>query len=356
MFEKVSEGYTYDDLYLVPNYSEVKSRKDPSLKTSLSDNLEFDVPIMSSNMATISEHEMIKGMMSIGATGSLHRFLSPEAILEQVKTIVDNGSNKFGISIGVNGYQPILNILEKNDLISKIGYIVIDVAHGHHVYMKNTIHDLRSVYGNDLCVVAGNICTERGAIDLAEWGANVIRVGIGPGRVCKTRVVTGFGYPQLSAVNNVYKSLMGSGVKIIADGGIRSSGDIVKSLAAGADMVMLGGMLAGYRESPSNVITMHGTKYKMYEGMASINAQADFFNKEAEDIIPEGETTMVLYKGSLQKGMRTLIGSVKVGLSLAGCSSIKELQEYASMNPRAWVKATNAGINEAKPHGVNKLI
>ena len=170
--------------------------------------------------------------------------------------------------------------------------------------------------------------------------------------MCSTRQVTGFGYPQLSAVREIYEELqkLDNPPKIIADGGIKYTGDIVKALAAGADFVMLGGMLAGTKETPGNVLTMNRKKYKLFEGMASIDAQATFFGKQSDEIIPEGEAALVLYKGSARKLMHNICGAVKAGFSYAGCNNIEELRAFGS-DPDNWIKVTNSGYLEGTPHG-----
>lgn len=354
LFDEVKTGYTYDDLLLVTRYSEVKSRKDPSLYSELVPGLGFDIPVISANMSKITESKMIKSMCDFGATGVLHRFLHPDQVVKIINECKDK-KRKFGISIGVDEdyYSEVLNELYHSGAIEHVSFIVIDVAHGHHKLVGDTIQNIKVKFFCDIPIVAGNVATGEGALYLAECGANVIKVGIGPGASCITRQVTGFGYPQLSAVREVYEvfKTINNPPSIIADGGIRHTGDIVKALAAGADFVMLGGMLAGTRETPGNVLTMKGKKYKLFEGMASINSQATFFNKESDEIIPEGETAFVPYKGSVYQTMFNIKGAVKAGLSYAGCNSIKEIQNFGN-NPGNWVKVTNAGYVEGTPHGI----
>lgn len=357
MFEDIKTGYTYDDLLLVPHYSEIKSRKDPDLQSEIVPGLKFDVPIVSANMNKVTESSMVKAMCDSGATGILHRFAKIDKLELMLNDLLPNYSKKFGISIGVNpsDVKETMSFLQSNSYFDHIGMITVDVAHGDHVYVKKTISLIKDY--TDTPIIAGNIASVQSAEHLISWGANAIKIGIGPGSACTTRLVTGFGYPQLSAIANISKYIRSKSnnekynVRIIADGGIRKTGDIVKALAAGADFVMLGGMLAGCRETPGEVLTIQGTKYKLYEGMASIDAQASFFNKEADEIIPEGEATMVLYKGSTRKNMTKIIGSVKAGVSYSGSHNLESFHKFGS-NSQNWIKVTQAGQIEGTPHAV----
>lgn len=348
-------GLTYDDILLVPGYSEIISRKDPDISSKLG-NQKYDVPVISANMNKVTEWKMVKSMIDAGATGAFHRFMSPEKLLEEVNTLLSHGDkykNKFGISIGVKKeeYDEYLDILR--DYIDDIGYIVIDVAHGHHKLVLSTFNDVK--YRYNIPIVAGNIASLKAAIDYYSWGIRIFKIGIGGGSVCKSRTEMAVGYPQFSIIDiiNRYflKHHIRGNVTIISDGGIKKIGDITKALAVGSDFVMVGGMLAGSKETPGNVLTIQNKKYKLYEGMASIDAQVTFKNKEAEDIIAEGEVMLVPYKESAYKIMKYIEGTVKAAFSYYGCKNLYELHKYG-LNHENWVINTQAAIVESLPHGL----
>jgi len=354
-----NQAYTYDDKLLVPGYSDIKSRNEnTNTSCELFDGMKFEIPIIPANMNMVTEHKMVTSMLSLGGTGILHRFMSPNDVSNQVKCIIQNGTSikgKFGISVGVDNkfYDLVFSELEKEDLLSSVGYVAVDVAHGDHILVKRTLQDIKSRF--DFPIIAGNICTPEAAQRLIDWGADCLKGGIGGGSVCTTRIKTGFGYPQLSAVQNIYQYLLMNNlthIKLIADGGIKQEGDIVKALAAGADFVMVGGMIAGTDKTPGKVLSMGGEKYKMYEGMASVDSQVTFFNKSSDDIAPEGEATQVKYrgKGSLEKKIKNMIKYIQTGMSYAGCHDLKELKDFGQ-KPESWVIQTYAGMIEGTPHG-----
>lgn len=353
-FSNVTTGYTFSDVLLVPAYSELTSRKYVDLSTSLTDTIKFDIPIVSSNMTTVTEMDMIRAMAKCGGTGVLHRYIADNRFEQMIDSMgwYLQGKN-YGISVGVHPdqYKPFLDVAT-NLSTKKIGYVVIDIAHGHLSLMIEAIKNIKKGYP-ELPIVAGNVCTVGGFIALADAGATAVKVGVGPGGVCSTRVVTGCGYPQLSAVKNIadYRDKhYERDVKLIADGGIKTSGDIVKSLAAGADFVMLGSLLAGTDESPGDVIqTPDGKKYKKYAGMASLEEQVNFFGKNPEDVSVEGVSTFVEYKGPVQSVINKLINGVKSGFSYCGCKNIEEMHDYGR-NPESWVIMTQNGKIESAPH------
>lgn len=389
-FDTVPTGYTFDDMLLVPAYSKVMSRKDPSLKSEIVEGLAFDVPIISANMPKITEAEMINEICSLGGTGCLHRFMSDDKLVEELNKIKPEYYGKFGISLGVNKVQ-ILRTLEalmsryttfsldvRKRHINTIGYIIVDVAHGHHILVKDTIEAIRSFYKQwDIeqkpKIIGGNICTVSAAQDLINWGVDGLKVGIGPGSCCSTRTTCGVGYPQLSVIKNIsifvkeytdetnYQNIcikqtpnyVQKKITVIADGGCKTSGDIVKALAAGADFIMLGSMIAGCKESPGQALTLaDGSVVKVYGGSASIDTQATFKGTESKDIVPEGVTTLVKYKGGLRHVMGRLVGGVKSGFSYCGCKDVEDLHEYGEF-PDSWVKTTLAGYIEGTPHITN---
>lgn len=232
--------------------------------------------------------------------------------------------------------------------------IVIDTAHGH---TKGVVSKLKAVKDKfpELNVIVGNIATAEAAKYLVEAGADAVKVGIGPGSICTTRIIAGVGVPQLSAINDVAKAIKGSGVPVIADGGIRYTGDIVKALAAGADSVMLGSMFAGVEESPGETIIYEGRKFKSYRGMGSIEAMQqgskDRYFQDAEDdikkLVPEGISGRVPYKGSLSEVMYQIIGGIRAGMGYCGAATVEKLKGSK------FVRITSAGVRESHPHDVS---
>ena len=232
--------------------------------------------------------------------------------------------------------------------------LIIDTAHGHTQGVVSVLKSVKQKFPN-LDIVVGNIATPEAALFLAENGADAVKVGIGPGSICTTRVVAGVGYPQLSAVMQVAQALKGKGVPVIADGGIRYTGDIVKAIAAGADCVMLGSLLAGIKESPGETIIFEGRKFKSYRGMGSVEAMEKgskdrYFQDVEEDIkklVPEGIVGRVPYKGELQESMHQFIGGLRAGMGYCGAKDIPTLKEIGR-----FVRITTSGIAESHPHNV----
>lgn len=232
--------------------------------------------------------------------------------------------------------------------------VIIDTAHGHSAGVIKKLKEVKAKFGSQIDVVVGNIATAEAAKDLVEAGADAVKVGIGPGSICTTRIIAGVGVPQVSAIYNVVKAVEGIGVPVIADGGIRYSGDIVKAIAAGADSVMVGSLLAGVEESPGTTIIYQGRKFKSYRGMGSVEAMEqgskDRYFQDVEDdiskLVPEGIVSRVPFKGSLSEVYYQLIGGLKAGMGYCGAKNIEALKQAT------FVKITNAGINESHPHDV----
>ena len=232
--------------------------------------------------------------------------------------------------------------------------VIIDTAHGHTQGVVSVLKEVKAKFPN-LDVVVGNIATPEAALYLAENGADAVKVGIGPGSICTTRVVAGVGFPQFSAVLEVAAALRGTGVPVIADGGIRYTGDIPKAIAAGADCVMLGSLLAGTKESPGETIIFEGRKFKSYRGMGSIEAMEDgskdrYFQDVEDDIkklVPEGIVGRVPYKGELNESMQQFVGGLRAGMGYCGAKDISTLQETGR-----FVRITQSGIGESHPHNV----
>ena len=317
----MKQTYSFDDVLLVPQYSDIKSRSEVSTNCALSQ-FEFTLPIISSPMDTITETNMVVTLSEAGALGIIHRYNS---IREQAQLVVDariQSTKNIGAAIGISS-----DFLERAVAVVDVGanILCVDVAHGHHSMMKKAIADLKDKFGDQVHIMAGNVATVEAFDALASWGADSVRVGIGGGSICSTRIVTGHGVPTLQSVMDCAKSSYDT--KIIADGGIKTSGDIVKALAAGADFVMIGSMLAGTEESPGDVrATLNGEKFKEYRGMASKEAQRDWRGKSST---PEGVATMVPYRGSVNAILADIEGGIRSGLSYTGARSISELQAKA---------------------------
>ena len=472
----IGQGLTYDDVLLVPSFSEVLPRE-VSITSRFSTNISLNIPIISAAMDTVTESRMAIAMAQEGGIGVLHKNMAIEDQANKVRAVKraesgmiidpvvlkidscvkdakDNMSNyKIGgipivdddnYLLGIvtnrdlrfekNDARPISEVMTSDNLItvkkgtsledaeviiqkhkieklpvidtnnilvglityrditkhkakpnankdefgrlrvaaavgitadilkrtsalvkSNVDAIVIDTAHGHSKAVATALKSVKEVYP-DLDVVVGNIATATAAKYLADLGANAVKVGIGPGSICTTRVIAGVGYPQLSAISEVYKTLEGSDIPIIADGGIRYTGDIPKAIAAGADSVMLGSLLAGTQESPGETVIFEGRKFKTYRGMGSLEAMKQgskdrYFQDVEGDIkklVPEGIVGRVPYKGDLNESIHQFIGGLKAGMGYCGTKDIKTLKKKGK-----FVTITTSGIKESHPHNIS---
>ncbi|MGC1630982.1 MAG: IMP dehydrogenase [Gelidibacter sp.] len=471
----VGEGLTYDDVLLVPAFSEVLPRE-VNIQTQFTRNIKINIPIVSAAMDTVTESAMAIAMAREGGIGVLHKNMSIERQANEVRkvkraesgmiidpvtlpltaTVQDAKQNMAEHSIGgipiiddhgilkgivtnrdlrfeKNGSRPIVEVMTKDNLVtapigtslhdaegilqknkiekllivdenynlaglitfrditklttkpisnkdtfgrlrvaaaigvtgdaieraealvkSGVDAVIIDTAHGHTKGVVAVLKEIKKQFP-DLEVVVGNIATAEAAKYLVEAGADAIKVGIGPGSICTTRVVAGVGYPQFSAVLEVAAAIKGSGVPVIADGGIRYTGDIPKAIAAGADTVMLGSLLAGTKESPGETVIYEGRKFKTYRGMGSVDAMKqgskDRYFQDVEDdikkLVPEGIVGRVPYKGDLFESIHQFIGGLRAGMGYCGAKDIETLKETGR-----FVKITTSGINESHPHDV----
>ncbi|MBR9832547.1 IMP dehydrogenase [Acidiluteibacter ferrifornacis] len=471
----IAEGLTYDDVLLVPSYSEVMPRE-VVISSMFTKKIKLNTPIVSAAMDTVTESALAIAIAQEGGIGVLHKNMSIEAQAGEVRkvkrsesgmikdpiTLHDSATvfdakkimreNKIGgipivddqnVLVGIITNRdlrfekdfnkkvadimttqelitaqegtdlskaesilqqhkieklPVVN--ENNELVGLITYrdiiklkerpnackdefgrlrvaaavgvtadvvdritalvavgvdaVVIDTAHGHSKAVLETLKKVKSTFP-ELQVVVGNIATGEAALALAEAGADAVKVGIGPGSICTTRVIAGVGVPQLSAVLVVAEALKGSGVPIIADGGLRFTGDVVKAIAAGANTVMAGSMFAGVEESPGETIIYEGRKFKAYRGMGSIEAMQkgskDRYFQDMEDdiakLVPEGISARVPYKGNISEVIYQLVGGLRAGMGYCGSSTVEELQKKSQ-----FIRITNAGIRESHPHGV----
>ena len=470
----VGQGLTYDDVLLVPSYSDILPR-DVTISSRFSRNIGLSVPIVSAAMDTVTESQMAIAMAQEGGIGVLHKNMSIEEQAVKVRTvkraesgmIIDpvvmkintfvkdakDNMSKFKIGgipiidddgklLGIvtnrdlrfehNGMRPISEVMTTENLItvkegtslkdaegilqnhkieklpvinsdnvlvglitfrditkhiakpysnkdefgrlrvaaavgvthdllertsalvkSNVDAIVIDTAHGHSKGVADALKSVKKEFPN-LDVVVGNIATGDAAKYLADLGADGVKVGIGPGSICTTRVIAGVGYPQLSAIMEVSNAIKGSGLPVIADGGIRYTGDIPKAVAAGADAVMLGSLLAGTKESPGETVIFEGRKFKTYRGMGSVEAMKkgskDRYFQDVEDdikkLVPEGISARVPFKGSLKEVMHQLIGGLRAGMGYCGAKNIETLMEAK------FIKITSSGMVESHPHDV----
>ncbi|MBI3293799.1 MAG: guanosine monophosphate reductase [Deltaproteobacteria bacterium] len=335
-----SKGLTFDDVLLVPGYNGIKSRQNVTTAVDLL-GLKFEIPIMTSNMDTITEVEMANAITALGGMAILHRFMTIEKNVDMFKRVKDQSRVAISIGLGKDG-------LERADALIHLGanIICVDVAHGHSKEVNRSIRHLREKHPDSLVVIAGNVATYAGADYLAAAGADVIKVGIGSGSVCTTRIKTGFGVPQLTALQECRKVDR----LIISDGGIRFPADAVKALAAGADFVMLGGMLAGTDETPGEVVEKvnddgEKIRVKRFRGMASREAQEDFMGSMSEWKTAEGVSIEVAYRGSVKDVILDVMGGIRSGLTYCGAATIKDLQRKAQ-----FIEITNAGQIEGTPH------
>ena len=326
-----NEVLSFDDVILEPQYSELVTRKDidTSVEVSYNDrSLRFNIPIISSPMSTVTEAHMSNAMISQGGLGIIHRY---NTIDFQTKLLgYVNHRDYRAAAIGATGdYKERLSELVKNDL----SVVCIDIAHGDHILMEKAIEFIRSEYPH-LFVMAGNVATGNAYKRLALAGAHAVRTSVGSGSICTTRIQTGHGIPTFQAILDCYAARqdhIDSGNDwptpyIVADGGIKNSGDVVKSLAAGADFVMLGSMLSGTRETPGKVIIQDGKKIKRYNGMASKAAQKNW--KGTYNSI-EGVASFVPYKGTTSKVVNEIMSNVRSGMSYSGANTLSELYENA---------------------------
>ena len=360
----IKEGYTFDDLLLVPAYSQVVPA-DVQLKTRLCDGIFLSIPVCSAAMDTVTESKMGIALAQAGGLGFIHKNLNSELQAEMVKEVkaaavltnsaVDaKGKLLAGAAVGVSeGTMARVQLLVE----AGVDIITVDSAHGHSAGVIETVRKIHEKYPN-LPLVGGNIVTGDAAQALIQAGASVLKVGVGPGSICTTRIVSGVGVPQLTAVSDVVQVAKRYNVGVIADGGIKFSGDIVKALAAGADAVMLGGLLAGCEETPGEIIEVYGKKVKTYVGMGSLSAMqrgsSDRYfqggQKELKKLVPEGIEATVPYKGPMSDVIYQMMGGLRSGMGYCGCANIEELKEKAQ-----FVKISNAGLKESHPHTVENV-
>lgn len=359
------QGITFDDVLLIPAESHVLPN-DVDLQVQLADNLKLKVPFLSASMDTVTESKMAIAMAQNGGLGVVHKNMSIDAQAGEVAKVKalpadqidtkhaavdDQGRLLVAAAVGVTS-----DTFDRAQALLNAGAdaIIIDTAHGHSAGVLRKIAQIRDKF-TDATLIAGNVATGSGTRALFEAGVDVVKVGIGPGSICTTRVVAGVGVPQLTAIYDAAEVAQEFNKPIIADGGIKYSGDIVKALAAGGNAVMLGSMLSGTDEAPGEVFEDNGKKYKTYRGMGSLAAMSHgsadrYFQggvNEANKLVPEGIEARVEYKGSIDDIIFQMVGGLRSGMGYTGAKTVQDLIDNAQ-----FVRISNAGLVESHPHDV----
>ncbi|MEN9698241.1 MAG: hypothetical protein RL448_196 [Actinomycetota bacterium] len=346
-------GLTYDDVLLLPDASEVIP-SEVDTKTWLTRKIQLDIPLVSSAMDTVTESEMAIAMAKAGGIGILHRNLSIEDQVAHVKKVKAVGLAGAAVGVGEDGFKRAQALIDAG-----IDVVVVDTAHGHHRGVLDAIEKIKKI--SEVQIIGGNIATRAGAQALINAGADAVKVGVGPGSICTTRVVAGVGVPQITAIMEAYKACSKAGIPLIADGGLQYSGDIVKAIVAGASSVMLGSLFAGCDESPSELVEIDGQKYKRYRGMGSLGAmqsrgEQKSYSKDrymqddvlSEDkLVPEGIEGKIKYRGPVTSVIHQLVGGLRSGMGYAGAPNIETLRREGRL-----IQITAAGLQESHPHDV----
>ena len=360
------KGLTFDDVLLIPAESHVLPNE-VDLSTQLADNIKLNIPLISAGMDTVTEGAMAIAMALQGGLGVVHKNMSIQAQASEVanvkSVVVPSNATKAAVddqnrllcaaAVGVTS-----DTFERAEALLEAGAdaIVIDTAHGHSAGVLRKIKEFREHFPKKT-LIAGNVATGDATRALFDAGVDVVKVGIGPGSICTTRIVAGVGVPQITAIYDAASAAREYHKPIIADGGIKYSGDVVKALAAGGNAVMLGSMLSGTTEAPGDIFEDNGKKYKRYRGMGSVGAMAQahgssdrYFQggvNEANKLVPEGIEARVEYKGDVSDVVFQIDGGLRSGMGYCGAANISELIEKAQ-----FVQITNAGLRESHPHDV----
>lgn len=351
---------SFDDVMIVPTYSEIRSRKEPDTKSFVTNNIELEIPIISSPMDTVTGAKMAFTMGSNGGLGILHRFMSKEeqaleieGVLRSNAGIIEGRPAKIVPAIGVGGSEKQrFNYLYER-FKNSLSAVAIDIANGDSSYMMEMIKWVDHKTSGSIPIIAGNVATGEGFIRLAEAGASAVRVGIGGGSICKTRIMTGIGVPTLASVIDCYYARENNGnhdsVSIIADGGIRYPADFVKSLAAGADAVIAGRIFAGTIESPGEVVSLDGRRVKAYRGMASKEAQSDKRGGLKPGTCAEGVSTYIPLKGKAYYILDEFCGGLRSAMTYTNSYNLSDLRD----NSR-FIKLTPSALDESHAFGTRK--
>ena len=362
------EALTFDDVLLLPGYSEVLPST-VSTRVRLGENVYLNIPLLSAAMDTITESDTAIAMALEGGLGIIHKNLTIEQQANEVRKVkshtfdpsmhrnaaVDPSGQLLAgaaTSVGEEGLKRAEALMEAG-----VDVLCVDSAHGHSRGVLDAVHNLKSRFGNRVLIIGGNVGTAEGTIALIEAGADAIKVGIGPGSICTTRVVAGVGVPQLFAVSECAKAARARNIPIIADGGIKLSGDFTKALAAGASAAMIGSLFAGTDETPGEIIEDNGHTYKAYRGMGSVGAMAQahgskdrYFQSnvaDAKKLVPEGIEGRIACRGPISTSTHQLVGGLRAGMGYVGAATIEALWDKAT-----FVRITNSGLAESHPHDV----
>jgi IMP dehydrogenase len=341
-----AKGYSFNDVLIVPKYNKIVSRLEVNFQTQVTKNYNIDIPIIAANMDTICESEMAIALGKMGGLGVIHRFLN---IKEQVNEIKKVKKHKLitAAAVGIKDVEDRVKALVK----AEINILVLDVAHGHSKRAGKTLDYIKKNFPQ-VDVMVGNIATKDAAEYFISKKADGIKVGIGPGAMCTTRVMTGAGIPQITAIMDAYEASQNR-VPICADGGIKCPGDVVKAIGAGANTVMMGSLLAGTKESPGKIITKDKKKFKEHRGMASYLATIKRLKMDGKkvdkDVHVEGEMTLAPYQGPIASIINKFLGGLASGMTYTGSKAIDSLRGKAD-----FIEISPAGYNESTAHGVKK--
>lgn len=346
---QIIEGLTFDDVLLLPGYADFK-RDEVDLTTVLSSNLILKVPIISSPMDTVTEDEMAITLGKAGGLGVIHRNLSIGKQVDMVRKVKEKKVKvAAAVGVGEDFKERVKHLVE-----AKTDVLVIDSGHGFTKFVIEASQYIKKNYP-EIILMAGNIATYEAAKALIKTGVDLLRVGMGPGSICTTRIVTGMGVPQLTAISEAVRACSKTKVKVIADGGIRQIGDIAKALAFGASAVMLGSLLARFKEAPGKLVQIEGKKYKVYRGMGSISAMKKgsaerygySLRKEEKKLVAEGVEGLIPFEGKLTDFIYQIVGGLRSSFYYIGAKNLKEFQKKAR-----FIKISRAGVLESHPHNV----
>lgn len=346
----VMEGITFDDVLLLPGYTDFK-RAEVDLTTTLHPRITLKLPLLSSPMDTVTEEHMAKTLAQAGGLGIIHRNVSVE---DQTTMVANLKKQNLLVGAAVSAGSD-FEVRVESLIKALVDVLVVDSGHGNTKFVIEAIQYIKKHYPRHV-VMAGNVATHDGGRRLIAAGADILRVGMGPGSICTTRIVTGMGVPQLTAIAEVAKAVKGTKVTLVADGGIRQIGDMAKALAMGAHAVMVGSLLAGFDESPGEKVIVDSKPYKQYRGMGSVGAMkkgsAERYGQAKDSaekkLIPEGVEGLVAYKGSVKDYLDQISGSLRSSLYYIGARTISEFQSKAE-----FVRITGASMIESHPHSIH---
>ncbi len=344
----IGEGLSYDDVLIVPKYNKIRSRREVFLRTQVTRNYFLDMPLIAANMDTICESEMAIAFGRLGGLGVIHRFLTIDQQAEEVRKVKNTGLI-CAAAIGIKDYEERVKKLAD----AGVDILVLDIAHGHSKFAGKTLDWVKQNYPQ-IDVMVGNIATKDAAHYFLSKGADAIKVGVGPGSMCTTRLMTGMGVPQITAIMDTYEETQGR-IPLCADGGVRHPGDMAKAIGAGANTVMIGGIISGTNETPGVVFEDSSRKkFKEYRGMASYDAtikRLELDGKKHEEVISvEGAKTIVPIKGPVEPIIKEYLGGLASGMTYFGAKNIDEFCGKAD-----FIKISSAGMSESIAHGVKSF-